>query len=341
MTKLLNSTHIPQNAFASLSLRLVRWIGIALAIYLFAFLLYVVYHYSTTHSALVAKGFNSSTAHFLATSVALIAAAIPAHALVRILTLRGRAVDVAVAMVLPAIAWGIAQLPGNFVDGKAVKYCSSRPGGEQFCLDHPGNDPITNRPLVAITPEMAEASLRREQNLAATPFTGNPENAVYFDKYNPNTAVLFFSRREDGCLDAWKNGGPHPQTGELLTPATKELVKEYISCFRAQQARKEELRAKQEAELRTEAEKQRVRTEQELELARVQSETERLRLLAERELLRRSENIHSESIIVSNTVESVRPIVNPNSSRYIGNDGCMYESNGSVVPGYKRSCDSH
>src|SRR5665213_1042975 len=161
---------------------LIRIGAIALLVYVVFMLVFAIYNYSGTKSSLISHGASNATASLIAWVVMLAASGIPTLALVRIFNWRGRLYDYAAAMFLPLISWGIAQFPANFDQtGAALKYCSNRPDGTLFCLDHAGVDPITQTKLIPMSASLAEVEFRRNKGLVPKRITLPLAEIVFFD----------------------------------------------------------------------------------------------------------------------------------------------------------------
>jgi hypothetical protein len=160
----------------------------------------------------------------------LIALGLPTLAIFRILYSRGRPLDYAAAMVLPLISWGIAQFPANFDQtGAALKYCSDRPDGSRFCLDHAGVDPITQSKLEPMSASDAETEYRRQKGLLPKRITLLFADIVFFDALTGHPKV-WVHQNELGCFDLFDNPGVDPQSGEPLSPISKTVVQAIKRC---------------------------------------------------------------------------------------------------------------
>lgn len=216
-----------------------KLLGIFLAVYVAAVAIYSIIQYSDTKTKLVSHGMSDATSSLFASAVMLIALGLPAMAVIRIFVLKGQSKDWVAAMVLPVISWGIAQIPANFDSktGVALRYCAMRPGGELFCLDRPGVDPLTKQPLAAMDTHLAERQFREGRGLTPKRITG-PIDAVQFfnslsDPSNPEPLV-WVAKNDHGCYDLFDSYGVHSQTGDRLVPVTRELVREVRQCNKAQ-----------------------------------------------------------------------------------------------------------
>ena len=172
---------------------------------------------------------------------------LPAIAVLRIIFLRGRPVDYGIAMVLPLISWGISQIPANFdaKTGEALKYCAKRPDGQNFCLDHPGLDPLTKEPLIAMTGASATAEFRRNKGLLPKLIMAPVDSLVFFDPLSDPSRPepkIWVMRNDGGCYDIYDNPGVHQQTGEVLQPVTKELVKTILKCLKNQNSQESNIK---------------------------------------------------------------------------------------------------
>lgn len=129
----------------------------------------------------------------------------------------------------------MAQLPANFdaTTGEALRYCAKRPSGELFCLDRPGVDPLTQRPLKKMDADLAEREIRKKDNLMPKEITLSVGKIEFFDslsdpsKPEPKVWVV-----EDGkgCYTLFDHAGVDPTTGDALKPVTKQIVREIKKC---------------------------------------------------------------------------------------------------------------
>ena len=216
----------------SAAFRIAKYFGFAALAYVAIFGAYSLFMFGQTKSQLLTYGLNDSTATLLATGVMLLAIALPILAAFRILLLRGKAVDYAAILVLPLITWGIQQLPANFsaVTGEALRYCAERPGGELYCLDHPGVDPVTQKKLVAISPEIASVEYRRNRQMIPRRILTPLNEIRYFDELS-GRPLVWVSPTSDGCFEAFDNDGIHPELGTPLVPASPTLVGNMRVCL--------------------------------------------------------------------------------------------------------------
>jgi hypothetical protein len=215
---------------ASAGGRLIRIGAIALLLYVVFMLVFAISNYSGTKSSLISHGASNATASLIAWAVMLIAAGLPTLALVRIFNWRGRPIDYAAAMILPLISWGIAQFPANFDQtGAALKYCSNRPDGTLFCLDHAGVDPITQTKLTPMSASLAEVEFRRNKGLVPKRIALPPAEIVFFDALTGQPKV-WVHENDQGCFDIFDNPGVDPQSGEPLSQITKKVVRAIKEC---------------------------------------------------------------------------------------------------------------
>lgn len=212
-------------------------VGIVLLVYVVGMAIFVLSRYSTTKSTLLSYGWTDATSSLLAWTVMLIATAVPALAIVRIVFLRGRAYDYAAAMLFPLISWGMAQIPANFnaSTGAALKFCASRPDNSLFCLDHAGVDPLTQKKLVPMDTALADLEYRRSKGLVPERILKPVADVVFFDPLSAQPKV-WVHKNERGCFDMFNNPGADPQSGEQLIPATKEIVRQLRQCSTADAA---------------------------------------------------------------------------------------------------------
>ena len=205
--------------------------GIALLVYVVSMSIFAILKYSTTKSTLLSYGISDATGTLIAWAVMFIAIGIPGLAIIRLFIFRGRPYDYAVAMILPLISWGIAQIPANFdaQTGKALRYCSYRPDNSLFCLDRPGIDPLTQKKLVPMNPSLAELEFRKDRGLAPKRIAQPVANMVFFDPLTAQPKV-WVHKNDQGCFDMFDNPGVDPQSGDPLSPITKEAVRLIKEC---------------------------------------------------------------------------------------------------------------
>lgn len=217
--------------------RAVMYLGIGALVYVVLLAGYSFYHFSATKSQLLTYGLNESTATLLSWAVMFIAIALPLVAAIRIIILRGRVPDYVAVMVLPLISWGIKQTPANFsaVSGEALKYCAERPGGELFCRDYPGTDPITRMPLEPLSAERASIEFRRERNMIPTQITKPFEEIQFFDELS-GRPIVWIWKGPDGCFEPFNNEGVHPSRGVPLIPISADHIREMRACLAKRKA---------------------------------------------------------------------------------------------------------
>lgn len=210
---------------------ILKVISLVLLTYVVGVSIYAIFQYGTTKSKLLTYGLTDATASLIATAAMLIALGLPSFAVFRIVIHRGRALDYAAALVLPLLAWGIAQLPANFDarTGAALKYCATRPDDSLFCLDRPGIDPLTQKQLAPMSQSLAEVQFRKDRGLVPKRITDSPSDIVFFDPLTAQPKVWVL-HNDQGCYDMFDNPGAHPQTGEQLQPATKDIVRLINQC---------------------------------------------------------------------------------------------------------------
>lgn len=218
---------------ARLSVTTLRIIGLVLLAYVVALAVYGYYHYEGTRSRLLTYGISEATAAFAATVVLLIALGVPAFSLVRIIAARGRPADYAFVLILPLLTWLTSLIPANFDarTGKVLRFCADRPDGSLFCLDHEGIDPLTQRKLLPIDSNTAEMEFRKQKGLAPKLISKSVSSVVFFDPLSGQPKV-FLAKNDTGCFDIFDNPGVHPQTGDRLMPATKDLIRQLSACRR-------------------------------------------------------------------------------------------------------------
>jgi hypothetical protein len=221
---------------ASTGGRLLRVAGVALVLYVLGMAIFAISRYSATKSTLLSYGISDATGSLIAWAVGLIAIGIPGLAIVRLFFFRGRLYNYVAAMILPLISWGMAQIPANFdaSTGKALKFCSGRPDGTLFCLDHPGIDPMTQSQLVPMNSRLADLEFRKERGLAPKQMTGPVADITFFDSLTGQPRV-WVHKSDDGCFDMFDNPGADPQSGEALSPVTKEFVRQIKECVHRRQ----------------------------------------------------------------------------------------------------------
>jgi len=218
--------------------------GIALLVYVVSMSIFAILKYSTTKSTLLSYGISDATGTLIAWAVMFIAIGIPGLAIIRLFIFRGRPYDYAVAMILPLISWGIAQIPANFdaQTGKALRYCSYRPDNSLFCLDRPGIDPLTQKKLVPMNPSLAELEFRKDRGLAPKRIAQPVANMVFFDPLTAQPKV-WVHKNDQGCFDMFDNPGVDPQSGDPLSPITKEAVRLIKECEKKALRDQEHVRA--------------------------------------------------------------------------------------------------
>lgn len=225
--------------FGRLSGLALRVVGFSLLIYLVAIGIYGYYQYEGTRSRLLTYGISEATASLAASAVLLLALAIPAFSVVRIITARGRLTDYVLALSLPLITWFTSFIPANFdaKSGNVLRFCAERPDGSLFCLDHDGIDPLTQKKLMPITTDVAELEFRKRKGMAPKLISASVSSVEFFDPLTGH-AKVYFAKNEAGCFDIFDNPGIHPHTGDRLLPATKELVKQLKTCRRQEDSRR-------------------------------------------------------------------------------------------------------
>jgi hypothetical protein len=210
----------------------VKLIAICLLTYLLAIGLYALMTFATTKSKLATYGVSEATATLAGTVVMVIALGLPAMAIVKLLFWKARAWDYAAILVLPTISWGIAQIPAKFdaMTGASLRYCSLRPDGTKFCLDRPGFDPLTQRPLQQENSQAAEEDFRRDRGLLPRPITAPLSSIVFFDPINGKPRV-WFSKDEAGCFNLFDNPGIDPSSGDKLHAVNAAVVRAIKKCY--------------------------------------------------------------------------------------------------------------
>lgn len=208
-----------------------RIAGIALLVYVVGMTIFAISKYSATKSTLLSYGISDVTGTLIAWAVMFIAIGIPGLAILRLFIFRGRPYDYAAAMILPLISWGMAQIPANFdaQTGEALKFCSYRPDNSLLCLDRPGIDPLTQKKLVPMNPSLAELEFRKDRGLAPKRIAQPVANMVFFDPLTAQPKV-WVHKNDQGCFDMFDNPGVDPQSGDPLSPITKEAVRVIKEC---------------------------------------------------------------------------------------------------------------
>ena len=108
--------------------------------------------------------------------------------------------------------------------GNAVKcYVLTRDGQVSYG-EHVGIDPATGRQCRPLTVEMWErlqkyAAGKRPQRVTAS-------NPVFFDPRS-GEPIIWYSKAQDGSIEIFDLMGFHPNTGEELLPATKEVAEQW------------------------------------------------------------------------------------------------------------------
>lgn len=221
----------PPTFHASLPSKIAKVLAAGLLVYVVGLTIYALSSYASTRSKLLTYGLSDATATFLGVSAMLVALGLPAMAVVRIAMWKPRALDYVAALLLPALYWGIAQLPAKFdaVTGEALIYCAARPDGTRFCLDRPGVDPLTQRPLEKMSSQLAEEDFRRDKDLLPRRLTTPVADIAFFDSLTGKPRV-WISKNDSGCYDLFNNPGVNPQTGDRLEPVTKAIVQVVKRC---------------------------------------------------------------------------------------------------------------
>jgi hypothetical protein len=116
----------------------------------------------------------------------------------------------------------------GFGQRETLKYYARTDKGIVF-FDRPGFDPATGQALRPVTPEVVrELDQLREGPLAKV----DPATLAWFNPYT-GAPQLWYYRFPDGQLEFYNRPGMHPQTGEALSPVTKDL---FLSWRLANQA---------------------------------------------------------------------------------------------------------
>lgn len=212
-----------------------KFVGIALLLYIAGMAIYAYFQFSSTKTKLLTYGLTDATGTLLAYTVMLIALALPVMAVVNFFRGKPRPKDWLAAMVLPLASWGMAQLPANFdaTTGEALKYCAKRPSGELFCLDRPGVDPLTQRPLKKMDAELAEREFRKRDNLMPKQVTLPLSKIEFFDSLSDASKPepkIWVVEDGKGCYTMFDHPGVDPTTGDALKPVTKQIVRELKKC---------------------------------------------------------------------------------------------------------------
>lgn len=220
--------------FAANSLNAMGWLGLVALIVACVFVLfnigYAIYKFTDTRYALLGRGVNESVAQLLAWTVMFTACSISFIPIVRIVFWRPKQLDFAAALATPFITFLISLVPANFgPDGKPLQFCTTRPNGEFFCLDHKGVDPLTGVPLEAMTSQIAIEQQLRKAKLLPELIRTAPEQTSFFDSLNGKPQV-WYAKREDGCFDLFNRPGVHPQKGEQLLAVNRDIVRLVFAC---------------------------------------------------------------------------------------------------------------
>ncbi len=210
---------------------LLRIVGITMLVYVVGMTIFAISKFSTTKSTLLSYGLSDATGTLIAWAVMCIAIGVPGLAIVRLFFFHGRPYDYAAVMLLPLISWGMVQIPANFdaVSGEALKFCASRPDNTLFCLDRPGIDPVTQKKLVAMNSSIAELEFRKNKGLVPRRITQPVPEIAFFDPLTAEPRV-WVRKNDQGCFDLFDNPGADIQTGEHLSPITKEIVRTVQKC---------------------------------------------------------------------------------------------------------------
>src|SRR5271157_2673080 len=106
----------------------------------------------------------------------------------------------------------------GFGQRETLKYYARTDKGIVF-YDRPGFDPATGQALKPVTPEIVrELDQLREGPLAKV----DPATVAWFNPYT-GAPELWYYRFPDGQLEFYNRPGMHPQTGEALSPVSKDL----------------------------------------------------------------------------------------------------------------------
>jgi hypothetical protein len=114
--------------------------------------------------------------------------------------------------------FAIKDVAFGFGNRETLKYYARTDKGIVF-YDRPGFDPTTGQALQPVTPEVVrELDQLREGPLAKV----DPSTVAWFNPYT-GAPQLWYYRFPDGQLEFYNRPGMHPQTGEALSPVTKEI----------------------------------------------------------------------------------------------------------------------
>jgi hypothetical protein len=106
----------------------------------------------------------------------------------------------------------------GFGHREVLKYYARTDNGIVF-YDRPGFDQTTGQALLPVTPEVVrELTQLREGPLAKV----DPAVVAWFNPYT-GKPQLWYYRFPEGQTEFYNRPGMHPQTGEALSPVTKEL----------------------------------------------------------------------------------------------------------------------
>jgi hypothetical protein len=120
--------------------------------------------------------------------------------------------------------FGTRDVTFGFGHRETLKYYARTDKGIVF-YDRPGFDPTTGQELKPVTPEaVRELNQLREGPLARV----DPAQVAWFNPYT-GAPELWYYRFPDGQLEFYNRPGMHPQTGEKLSPVTKELYMSWRS----------------------------------------------------------------------------------------------------------------
>jgi hypothetical protein len=137
-----------------------------------------------------------------------------------------------ILLIVMAVAWNLMfyfatkDIAFGFGQRETLKYYARTDKGIVF-YDRPGFDPTTGQALKPVTPEI----IRNLEQLREGPLAKVDPSAVPW--FNPYTGApdLWYYRFPDGQLEFYNRPGMHPQTGEVLSPVTKEIFLNWRSTY--------------------------------------------------------------------------------------------------------------
>lgn len=200
-------------------------------------------------------------------------------------------IAIAVAFLTYNIVIGVAMMDNRIhpISGKAMKcYVQLENTVKYFDLVE-GNerkyDPVTGRPCIPITPELAEKLDKQEQQVLPRKIPANAEIDLFDRVFG--TPVTWYYRNAFGKIELYDNAGFHPINGAKLQAVDEAIAQEWTT---QREELLEQEKAKAEAEKRQAAleakrqeEVRRRKQAEEAERRRLQQEAEEKRLAEEQE----------------------------------------------------------